>query len=462
MDPLPKVLLHEIQCLTCVQYMTPPIKMCFNGHNICKDCRHNIEKCPVCRGNLADIRNLTAESMSRLITHPGVNKKFGCTGHFLLDFKEEHEKKCLFRPIDCPFCQKEGSRLEIQEHFKNDHLVFQEKAEDGKYKTSFKHNSHDPEVKKYKAVHEFGEVFFAAMVKNVCNLEYIGHFYLGEEDEARKFGNKITLTSQDGKETMSSYRLCRSYLSLNKVLGTGHFLLDFKEEHEIKCLFRPIRCAVCKKEGPCLEIQEHIKNDHLNFLEKAKDGKYNRSSKNPKHYSAVHEFGQVFFAMTLKNFCNLDYIGFFYLGEEDEARKFGYKMTLKSQDGNETMSSYRLCRSHLSLNEEFGTSPDNNNGDKYFSTFPKCFKFKAAVLKKINKMSPVQSPVEACNISKSYQIEFKSKPAITTIIEEKCECLDITVYVFCHFSTILHFPNSSVGLENLISFGIAIEHIMAT
>ncbi|PSN33767.1 hypothetical protein C0J52_27615 [Blattella germanica] len=72
--------------------MIPPIEMCLNRHNICKDCRHNIEKCPVCQVKISDIRNLAAESMSRLITHPCVNKKFGCTGHFLLDFKEKHEK----------------------------------------------------------------------------------------------------------------------------------------------------------------------------------------------------------------------------------------------------------------------------------------------------------------------------------------------------------------------------------
>ncbi|PSN29259.1 hypothetical protein C0J52_27660 [Blattella germanica] len=227
MDSFQEVLLTQIECPICLQYMTPPIKQCSNGHNICKDCRHKIKLCPVCRGNLADIRNLTAESMSRLITHPCVNKKFGCTGHFLLDFKEKHEKTCLFRSIVCPnsHCQKEGTCLEIQEHFKNDHLGFDEKAKDGKYKKTFELiSSYDPEIGyfKYGAVREFGEVFFASMVKNGCNFDYIGHFYLGEEEEARKFGYKITLTSQDGNETMSSYRLCRSYLSLDKNSYTGN------------------------------------------------------------------------------------------------------------------------------------------------------------------------------------------------------------------------------------------------
>ncbi|PSN30729.1 hypothetical protein C0J52_22181 [Blattella germanica] len=82
MDVFQEEILNQIVCPICLQYMTPPIKQCLNGHNICKDCRHNIENCPVFRGNLADIRNLTAVSMSRLITHPCVNKKFGCTGHF--------------------------------------------------------------------------------------------------------------------------------------------------------------------------------------------------------------------------------------------------------------------------------------------------------------------------------------------------------------------------------------------
>ncbi|PSN35345.1 hypothetical protein C0J52_22153 [Blattella germanica] len=92
MDSFQEVLLQEIECPICLQYMTPPIKQCLNGHNICKDCRHNIANCPVCRSQLGNTRNLTAESMSRLITHPCVNKKFGCTGHFLVDLKEKHEK----------------------------------------------------------------------------------------------------------------------------------------------------------------------------------------------------------------------------------------------------------------------------------------------------------------------------------------------------------------------------------
>ncbi|PSN33768.1 E3 ubiquitin-protein ligase sina [Blattella germanica] len=96
--------LQEIECPICLQYMIPPIEICLNGHNICKDCRHNIETCPFCRSRLINTRNLTAESMSRLITHPCVNKVFGCTGQLLLDFKEKHEKKCLFRPIVCPGC----------------------------------------------------------------------------------------------------------------------------------------------------------------------------------------------------------------------------------------------------------------------------------------------------------------------------------------------------------------------
>ncbi|PSN29638.1 hypothetical protein C0J52_27485 [Blattella germanica] len=516
MDPLPEVLLEQIECPICLQYMIPPIEMCLNGHNICKDCRHNIEKCPVCREKLADIRNLTAESMSRLITHPCVNKKFGCTGHFLLYFKEKHEKTCLFRPIVCPFwiCEKEGTCLETQEHFKNDHLVFDEKVKDGKNKKTFRRISDVPKIENftYGAVREFGQVFFAVMIKNFCNLDYIGHFYLGEEEEASQFGYKITLTSQDGKETMSSYRLCRSYLSLNKKLYTdyighfylgeeeearkfgykmtltsqdgnetiscyrlcrsylsldynvwhamdlfqevllqeiecpiyfqymtppikqclnghnickdcrhniekcpvcrekladirnltaesmsrlithpcvnkkfgctGHFLLDFKEKHEKTCLFRPIVCPdwTCEKEGTCLEIHEHFKNDHLEFLKKAKDGKYKKTftriySCVPKvriiEYGAVHKFGEVFFAKIMQNICNLHYIGVFYLGEEEEAMKFGYKMTLTSQDGNEIISSYHLCRSYLTLDQKLYTG--NNYYENTYSTFPKSF-----------------------------------------------------------------------------------------
>ncbi|PSN29276.1 hypothetical protein C0J52_27977 [Blattella germanica] len=63
-------------------------------------------------------------------------------------------------------------------------------------------------------------------LNKVLGTDYIGHFYLGEEEEARKFGYKMTLTSQDGNETISCYRLCRSYLSLDYNVWHGNIYYE--------------------------------------------------------------------------------------------------------------------------------------------------------------------------------------------------------------------------------------------
>ncbi|PSN32493.1 E3 ubiquitin-protein ligase SIAH1 [Blattella germanica] len=47
--------------------MKPPITMCTNGHNVCSKCRPRLFKCPICRGKLLDIRNISMEKVAESI-----------------------------------------------------------------------------------------------------------------------------------------------------------------------------------------------------------------------------------------------------------------------------------------------------------------------------------------------------------------------------------------------------------
>ncbi|PSN33228.1 hypothetical protein C0J52_23649 [Blattella germanica] len=94
--------LKKLACPICYEYMIPPITVCLNGHSICNSCKPRLDKCPSCRGNFANVRNILLEKLSETITHPCKNRKNGCAVHVLVDFKEQHEKECSLSPCKCP------------------------------------------------------------------------------------------------------------------------------------------------------------------------------------------------------------------------------------------------------------------------------------------------------------------------------------------------------------------------
>lgn len=44
-----EVILKEIECPVCLEYMSPPISLCTRGHNLCDSCSRGIRKCPICQ-----------------------------------------------------------------------------------------------------------------------------------------------------------------------------------------------------------------------------------------------------------------------------------------------------------------------------------------------------------------------------------------------------------------------------
>lgn len=43
-----QVVLNEIECPVCLEYMSPPISLCRRGHNLCHNCKKFSSKCPIC------------------------------------------------------------------------------------------------------------------------------------------------------------------------------------------------------------------------------------------------------------------------------------------------------------------------------------------------------------------------------------------------------------------------------
>jgi len=89
-------LLKELECPVCTEYMSSPIKMCENGHNICGSCKEHLWECPSCRGMFVTVRNIALEKLAATAVYPCKNREAGCEETFTVNDKDSHLAECLF------------------------------------------------------------------------------------------------------------------------------------------------------------------------------------------------------------------------------------------------------------------------------------------------------------------------------------------------------------------------------
>ena len=125
---LPKEWADLFKCPVCYDYIiAPPILQCRKGHLVCSNCRLELNRCPICRGPLEDIRNLVMEKMASTIASPCKFSSFGCRATILNTDKMQHEEDCQYRPYPCPYaystvkCQWQGSLKEFGPHQRDQH-----------------------------------------------------------------------------------------------------------------------------------------------------------------------------------------------------------------------------------------------------------------------------------------------------------------------------------------------------
>jgi len=103
MDINSREVLEELKCPVCEEYMTPPIPMCQNGHNVCNTCRQKVKWCPICRGQFSESRCWLLENIIGKLKFRCQYNTEGCefisTAHFI----NSHEASCPDRPFNCPF-----------------------------------------------------------------------------------------------------------------------------------------------------------------------------------------------------------------------------------------------------------------------------------------------------------------------------------------------------------------------
>jgi E3 ubiquitin-protein ligase SIAH1 len=120
---LDEALLGDLECPVCTEYMIPPITLCCNGHNVCRKCKHSIECCPLCRGRLSGIRNITLERIASRQKYPCTNRDKGCSHVFPIDLISDHQAVCRYGPMKCPMnklpsvtCSWRGLLSEFKNH----------------------------------------------------------------------------------------------------------------------------------------------------------------------------------------------------------------------------------------------------------------------------------------------------------------------------------------------------------
>jgi hypothetical protein len=73
-----QILLSQLECPVCMEYMRPAITLCVNGHNICNICKPKAPHCPTCRQQFLNTKSVALEKLALRVKCPCTYRKYGC------------------------------------------------------------------------------------------------------------------------------------------------------------------------------------------------------------------------------------------------------------------------------------------------------------------------------------------------------------------------------------------------
>ncbi|PSN32489.1 hypothetical protein C0J52_24140 [Blattella germanica] len=206
-EELQQSLLKNLECPVCMEYMTPPINLCHNGHNICNNCRPNLQTCPTCRQEILLARNYALEDLCLKLNYPCKFHEDGCKEHFTGLLIKEHQAVCNYGSHNCPVdkipgldCAWRGPFKELVTHIEKEHagLVCLE----AKFKSPERSSSALMLLK-------YGEIFLYCKCFRDGKCYFLVQMF-GTCVEASKFKYKIKLTSENQIEKISMVSLVHS------------------------------------------------------------------------------------------------------------------------------------------------------------------------------------------------------------------------------------------------------------
>jgi E3 ubiquitin-protein ligase SIAH1 len=208
-----EVMLSDLKCPVCMQYMVPPIRLCKNGHNTCSKCRERVTCCPTCRAKFLETRNVALENMARRLKYPCANRQRGCLDRFSIEHIAEHQAVCVYGKIECPFhllkmCSWNGLKNDLTEHAKEAHPKYV--WEGSSFNIIIQYLTFTSLSVSMVILSYFGELFtYYRKIKDgrlYCVVQLIG-----TSIEASKYKCEFTLRAANGVEQISKTLFVRGY-----------------------------------------------------------------------------------------------------------------------------------------------------------------------------------------------------------------------------------------------------------
>jgi E3 ubiquitin-protein ligase SIAH1 len=222
--------MEELKCPVCRMYMTPPIPMCQNGHNICNTCRQKVNQCPTCSYQFVKSRCWILENIVQKIKYRCQYYKEGCEYESAGNDIGFHEAHCSHRPFRCPFadgttvCCWKGQMSVMWDHIQCEHSSQCTTSSQGKCTITL--NCSGPRPSRI-ALSAWGETFF--VVSRVISFDlYCCVLYVGPRTKGSLYSYTLTV-SRRGRCARSSATVCHV---------TKSYFID------VQRIFRNPECAV--------------------------------------------------------------------------------------------------------------------------------------------------------------------------------------------------------------------------
>lgn len=108
---------EEFRCFRCKNYLSiSPIVILPDGNSLCGVCSLSVEE--------TTYRQLTFENFLKTLSYPCKFRKFGCKERLQFGKTQDHDAKCVYRPMICPVslsCNWEGSIEKMIYHLNSSH-----------------------------------------------------------------------------------------------------------------------------------------------------------------------------------------------------------------------------------------------------------------------------------------------------------------------------------------------------
>jgi E3 ubiquitin-protein ligase SIAH1 len=252
-EDLEKSLFRNLECPVCMEYMTPPIILCHNGHNICNTCRPKLENCPKCRQPFLEARNYALEDLCYKVKYPCKFQEEGCQETFSGKHITEHQAvchhgihACLLGRVPEIKCNWKGSFAEFVTHFESQH-------EDCVCREATFMSPERNASASILLVHNRLFLYYKCFKNGKC---YCAVHLFGTSAEARDFKYKVKLSAGNTIEKLSQVALVRSV--------TEGFEATFRAGHCVRLDDKVIRHYVVEE---ALQLQVEVSYTNVRELE---------------------------------------------------------------------------------------------------------------------------------------------------------------------------------------------------